>query len=158
MVRNQPRVPRLPLAVAATTAAAVVAALGSTGSAGATPASGNLAPGITTSHHSLEAAVQEQGASPRILGARARGGEPGQSSGLPAGGPRKGSYALLGKLARQTTAAAQRGARSRGASPARAAARTQLSGVTAAQNRVIAALPAKSRVLYRTHAVLPGVA
>src|SRR4051812_4727919 len=158
MVRNHPRVPRLPLAVAATTAAAVVAAHGSTGSAGATPASGNLAPGITTSHHSLEAAAQEQGASPRILGARARGGEPGQSSGLPAGVPRKGSYAFLVKLDTQTTAAAQRGARSRGASAARAAARAQLSRVTTAQNRVVAALPAKSRVLYRTHAVLPGLA
>jgi subtilisin family serine protease len=93
-----------------------------------------------------------------VLGARAQGGEPGQSSGLPAGVPKKGSYAFLVKLDTESTAAAQRGARSRGASAARAAARAQLSRVTAAQNRVVAALPAKSRVLYRTHAVLPGLA
>src|SRR3954447_9064728 len=142
MVRNHPRVPRLPLAVAATTAAAVVAALGCTDSAGATPAPGNLAPGITTSHHSLKAAAQKQGPPPRRVGARARGGEPGQSSGLPAGVPKKGSYAFLVEPGKQRPARRRPRGRAGAGAPAAGARGAQLSRVTTAQNRVVAALPA----------------
>jgi subtilisin family serine protease len=143
----------VPLVVAAT-AAAVVAGLAATSNAGAAPASSKLAPGIATSK--LTAAAPNQHASPRVLAKNAPAGEPG--SALPAGVPTKGTYAFLIKLGTKTTTAAQNGAKSRGATAAKAAAKSQLAAITSAQNKVISALPSKSHVLYRMHAVLSGVA
>jgi subtilisin family serine protease len=82
----------------------------------------------------------------------------GGGSGLPAGVPARGRYAFLLKLDTRTTGAAYLRARSAGKAAAHSAARAQLTRVTAAQNAVIAALPSGSRVLYRTHAALAGLA
>ena len=46
----------------------------------------------------------------------------------------------------------------RGLKAAQAASKSQLRSVDAAQAKVITALPAKAKVLYRMHAVLSGVA
>src|SRR5262249_19566579 len=75
-----------------------------------------------------------------------------------AGVPAKGSYAFLLKLSAQATGRVYDATLARGQSAARAAARTQLATVHAAQRSVIAALPSGSHVLYATHAVLAGVA
>jgi subtilisin family serine protease len=120
----------------------------STSGAGAAPARSKLAHGIVTSHHSLAGA--HTNALPRGLS--------GVGSHLPAGVPAHGRYAFLLKLDARTTNAAYVGARSVGKAAARDAAQSQLRTVTAAQNRVISDLPGGSNVLYRTHAVLAGVA
>ena len=138
---------RLPL-VAATAAVAAVAGMVSTAGAGAAPARSKLAPGIVTSHHSLAGVHAD--AVPRGLA--------GAGSQLPAGVPAHGRYAFLLKLDARTTNAAYVAARSIGKAAARDAARAQLHTVTAAQNRVISALPSGSNVVYRTHAVLAGLA
>lgn len=69
-------------------------------------------------------------------------------------GSKRQAY-LLRLTARPTTKAYQ--AAGQGAA-GRRAARAQLATVDAAQDRVIADLPARTPVLYRTHAVLSGVA
>ncbi|MDX6254772.1 MAG: hypothetical protein QOJ11_1106 [Frankiales bacterium] len=79
-------------------------------------------------------------------------------TGLPAGVPAAGPYAFLLKLTAKPTQSAYSGARLKGPTAARSAAKAQLRSVTSAQDKVIAALPAKSKVLYRTHAALSGVA
>ncbi|RNM13030.1 peptidase S8 [Nocardioides pocheonensis] len=106
---------------------------------------------VASKHLSAKAA----GTRPRALGAKATPGEPGDT--LPAGVPKSGRYAFLLKLSPPSTAAAYHGALSKGKAAAASAAKDQLATVRTAQNRVIAALPAKSAVLYRTHAVLAGV-
>ena len=74
------------------------------------------------------------------------------------GVPAHGSYAFLLKLAVEPTARAYYSTLSRGKAAARASAQTQLSAVRAAEQRVVAALPSASHVIYETHAVLAGVA
>ena len=74
------------------------------------------------------------------------------------GVPAHGSYAFLLKLGIEPTARAYDSTLSEGRTMARAAATNQLAAVRAAESRVIAALPSSSHVLYRTHAVLAGVA
>jgi subtilisin family serine protease len=150
MYRTRARGSRPALIIAATVAGAVVAALASTTGAGAAPASPNVAPGVSAPKHSLKAAASRASATPRAM----RKG----AGGAPAGVPASGNYAFLLKLAANTTQSAYNGARSRGTSAARAAASAQLTEVTAGQNQVIAALPSKSKLLYRTHAVLAGLA
>jgi subtilisin family serine protease len=76
----------------------------------------------------------------------------------PAGVPSKGSYAFLLELNSQSTMAAYGGTASRGKAAASTAAKTQYSRIKTQQNGVVAALPRGSRVLYRTHSVLSGVA
>lgn len=75
-----------------------------------------------------------------------------------AGVPSTGSYAFLLKLGAEPTMRAYDSSLPRGRSAAGAAARNQLATVDAAESHVVAALPGDSRVLYRTHAVLAGVA
>jgi subtilisin family serine protease len=141
MGRTKARKNRLPMTIAATAAAGLVVGLAAAGSAGAAPAPANLAHGVATSKHSL----------PSGKGVKA-------ATRLPAGVPKSGNYAFLLKLSAQSTTAAMNSAKSKGVSAQKAAAKSQLSTVTAAQNRVVAALPSKSKVLYRTHAVLSGLA
>jgi subtilisin family serine protease len=74
-----------------------------------------------------------------------------------AGVPAKGSYAFLLKLGVEPTGVVYDSNLSRGRNAARAAARDQLTTVREAENRVIAALPSGSHVLYRMHAILSGV-
>jgi hypothetical protein len=76
------------------------------------------------------------------------------------GVPAKGNYAFLLKLGTTSTGRVYESTLSRGVgtSAARAAAKSQLATVRAAQSRVIAALPIATHVLYKTHAVLAGVA
>lgn len=127
--------------LAATAVTALVAGLAVTDSAAARPASSKLSPGIKTSAHSLA------GAKDKLAGR------------LPAGVPKKGNSAFLLRLSTRPTAAVYNATRrSAGKSAARSAAKSQLASVRAAQNDVIAALPSKSKVLYRTHAALAGVA
>jgi subtilisin family serine protease len=92
---------------------------------------------------------------PRALGPKPGTREPGAA--LPAGVPAKGRYAFLLKLSTTSTHQAFQGALGRGKAAAHSAAKSQLSAVTTAQNRVIGALPDKSRVLYRAHAVTAAV-
>jgi Subtilase family len=77
--------------------------------------------------------------------------------GLP-GVPATGSYGFFLELHAAPTGRVYDATLARGKSAARAAAESQLATVRTAQNSVIAALPGGSHVLYRTHAVLPGVA
>ena len=72
--------------------------------------------------------------------------------------PAKGGYGFLLKLGIEGTGRAYDANLTRGRSVAGVAAENQLATVRAAQSRVIAALPSGSHVLYRTHAVLAGVA
>src|SRR5947207_1313809 len=149
---GQPRAPRsrLPL-IAATAAVALAAGMVSTASAGANPSSSKLAPGVNTSNHSLKSMASRAHAQPRALN---RGG-----ASLPAGVPAHGRYAFLLKLSARSTHAAYARARAQGSTAAaHSAAKSQLANVRAAQNSVIAALPSGSRVLYRSHAVLAGLA
>ena len=74
------------------------------------------------------------------------------------GVPAHGTYAFLLKLGVEPTARTYDSTLAEGRSAARAAATNQLATVRAAESRVIAALPSGSHVLYRTHAVLAGVA
>jgi subtilisin family serine protease len=72
--------------------------------------------------------------------------------------PSHGRSAFLLTLDTRSTMSAFRSARaSEGKTAARTAARDQLSSVRAAQNAVIGQLPAKTPVLYRTHALLAGL-
>jgi subtilisin family serine protease len=73
------------------------------------------------------------------------------------GVPARGGYGFLLKLATSSTASAYHASLPEGRSTARAAARSQLATVRAAQRNVVAALPSGSRVLYETHALLAGV-
>ncbi len=133
--------------VAAAAAVALMTAMISVSSAGAAPRNTQLATGIATSPHSLKGATS--GAQPRSLR--------GDNGARPAGLPAHGRSAFLLTLSTASTHTAYVRAPG-GKQAARSAATSQLRTVTAAQNRVIAALPGGSRVLYRTHAVLAGVA
>lgn len=73
------------------------------------------------------------------------------------GVPANGGYGFLLELGTETTARAYAANLSHGRSAAGVAAESQLASVRTAQSRVIAALPAASHVLYRTHALLDGV-
>jgi subtilisin family serine protease len=114
--------------------------------AGASPggAVGPLAKGVAVSHHQIPVS-RANGAMPRGL----RGVD---------GVPAKGSYAFLLKLGTASTGRVYESTLSHGVSAARTAAKSQLATVRAAQSRVIAALPIGTHVLYKTHAVLAGVA
>lgn len=143
-------------ALAATTAAALVGAAaasmtvtGAAQAAGspsttsgriATPAGAGLRAASTASRAGADAAQGAKAPGPRALGL-----------------PSSGRYAFLLELDTSSTAAAQRAAGGSTAT-ARGAARTQLDKVQAAQSAVVAALPSRTSVLYRTHAVLAGVA
>ena len=84
---------------------------------------------------------------------KATGAKPRSLKGVPA----KGNYAFLLELGVVPTGTAYDANLPRGKSAARVAARDQLATVRAAESRVIAALPAGSHVLYRTHAIMAGV-
>ncbi|MCU1659495.1 MAG: Peptidase in kexin sedolisin [Pseudonocardiales bacterium] len=141
--------------------AALVASAVTSTSAGATPLSATRpspkAGGVPKAQ-SLKGKIAGQSALPRAMGKQApAGGEPGKS-GPPAGVPSHGSYAFLLQLRTQSTLTAFRGAAARGKSAASTAAKQQFTSIKAAQARVVSALPSGSRVMYRTHSVLAGVA
>jgi subtilisin family serine protease len=140
---------RLPL-VAAVAAAALVGSVLTVNSAAATPAALSTHPAAHTSfsHPDLPRNSVSHGL-PRAL--------QGGSSALPAGVPSHGSYAFLLRLSTASTLSAYRAATG-GKSAAAAAAKSQYSRIRAAQADVVAALPAGSHVLYKTHSVLAGVA
>ncbi len=137
-------------------AMAVVAALAGTSVPASAAKNEKLTPGIKTTQKKLD--KSKVSALPRGMdGPRGSAGEPGRD-GLPTGVPTKGSYGFLLKLRPRTTASAYNGARGEGKAEARSAAKNQLSTIRTAQSRAISQLPAKSRVLYRSHAALAGVA
>jgi subtilisin family serine protease len=147
--------------VAVAAVAALVAAMAATSTAGAAPSSPNghpLAPGVKVPAHSLKGKIGAQHATPRAMGHKpgASDAEPGKS--VPTGVPTSGNYAFLLNLSAKSSTAVYNGARSKGTAGAHAAAKAQLGAITAAQNTTIAALPSKSRVLYRMHAVMSGLA
>jgi len=133
--------------VAAAAVVALMTAMISVSTAEATPRNAKLATGIATSSHSLKAAAAK--AAPLSLR--------GNNGARPAGLPAHGRSAFLLKLSTASTHTAYVQARG-GKQAARGAAESQLRTVTAAQNRVLAALPGGSRLLYRTHAVMAGLA
>jgi subtilisin family serine protease len=144
-------------ALTATAVAAVVAGFAYAPLSDATAASPELAGGVTTtSHDGLLAAAKASPSRPRVLGGNPAGGEPGSSPGLPEGVPTSGHYAFLLRMKTKPTMAAFSSADS--VREGRAAAKAQLAAVRSAQASVVAALPAHSTVLYKTHAVLAGVA
>jgi subtilisin family serine protease len=144
-------------ALTATAVAAIAASLAYLPLSEATAASPDLAHGARTSSDSgLLAAAKNSPAKPRVLGGNTNGAEPGLSNGLPKGVPSKGSYSFLLKLDAKPTMAAFNSAGT--ASSGEQQAKAQLAAVASAQRAVVAALPAKTSVLYKTHAVMAGVA
>jgi subtilisin family serine protease len=91
------------------------------------------------------------------LAGRAHTSGPRALGGKPAGVPTRGRYAFLLELSTRSTHEAFQGALGHGKPAAHSAAKSQLSAVTSAQNKVIGALPDKTRVLYRAHAVTAAV-
>lgn len=140
-------------------AAMVAAGLAAAGTGTASAADrGHGTQGVKVSTKKLDkllSAAALKGVRPRALAQKPQQGEPDDA--LPAGVPTKGRYAFLLKLSTRSTGAAYQGAVGKGKAAAKDAARSQRSAVTAAQNRVIGDLPAGSKVLYRSHAVLAGV-
>lgn len=138
MTRSRPPLSSLRPAVAAFALVGLVAALTTVGNASGATASDRLAPGVATTKLS---GAHETTTKPRgVL-------------------PRKGKVAFLLKLdARSTASVYATTKRAKGAASAHSAARSQLATIRSSQNRVIADLPGKSSVLYRTHASLAGVA
>jgi subtilisin family serine protease len=124
--------------VAATAVVALVAALTTVGNASGATASDRLAAGITTTKLS---GAHETTAGPRgVL-------------------PRSGKVAFLLKLDVKSTGSVYTATKNtKGAASAHKAARAQLGTVRSSQQHVIADLPDRSSVLYRTHASLAGVA
>jgi subtilisin family serine protease len=98
--------------------------------------------------------VQSAAVAPHRISLSKAAGTELRSLGVPA----KGGYGFLLELGTEATGRAYAANLSRGRSAAGVAAANQLASVNAAESRVIAALPSGSHVLYRTHAVLAGVA
>jgi subtilisin family serine protease len=160
MIRKNLKAARVPV-VAVAAVAVLVASMTSTSNAGAAPSGPNghpLAPGVKVPAHSLKGKIGAQHATPRAMAHKpgASDTEPGRSA--PTGVPASGNYAFLLRLSAASSTAAYNGARPKGTAAARAAAKAQLGAITGAQNTTIAALPSKSRVLYRMHAVMSGLA
>ncbi len=123
--------------VAVTAAAGLVLGLTAAANAAGSPESDKLAPG---------AATTKLGTAP-------------PTATKPKGLPAKGNVAFLLKLSTSSTSSIYSSTkRAKGTTPARAAARSQLATITSAQGHVVSALPSGSKVLYRTHATLAGVA
>ncbi|MCW2755650.1 MAG: putative Subtilisin [Marmoricola sp.] len=145
-------------AVAIGASVAVVAALAGTGATAiAAPVGPSGTQGVSITRHDLMQAAQGHTILPRSMQPKSVPTEPGQD-GLPAGVPTKGRYAFLLKLSIRDTSSAYAGALSQGKAAAHDAAVNQRHNVITAQNKVISDLPARSSVLYRTHAVLSGLA
>ena len=143
--------------VAAATGALVLAGLATAGSTAArADDQGPGTPGLKTSGTKIPSVSDVRGSVPRGVGAQHIAGEPGDT--LPAGVPDHGRHAFLLQLDQRSTSAAYRGAIGRGKAAAHTAAKNQLSTVTSAQNHVVGDLPSGSRVLYRAHAALAGLA
>ncbi|MEO5653344.1 MAG: hypothetical protein ABIN79_02250, partial [Marmoricola sp.] len=143
--------------VSVVAAAAVVAALAGTSVPASAAKNDKLTPAIKTSQKKLDGS-RITGLPRGMDGPRGAAGEPGRSEGLPAGVPSKGSYSFLLRLSTRTTATAYNSGLRNGKAAARSAAKSQLATVRTAQNNAISKLPAQSRVLYRSHAALAGVA
>jgi subtilisin family serine protease len=133
--------------VAATTVAALACTgagmASATSAATAAPASGDR---VTTGHQAA------------ITGSGAKSDDATPTGPRALAVPRSGSFAFLLELETTSTAAAVQASRGDGAAAAKEAGRTQLARVTAAQDKVVASLPADTPVLYRTHAALSAVA
>lgn len=148
MNRSYLRTPRSRV-VAGLAAAAVVGVTIATVSSGvgAAPAAGNQAKAVDVKSHILGKKAQTNPAS-----------EPGKSAAKGGKLPKSGKYGALIELDTKSTLAAYNGAQSKGAAAAKSAAKTQFGAVQTAQQKVIAALPKGSSVLYKSHSVLAGVA
>ncbi|HET6154031.1 MAG TPA: S8 family serine peptidase [Marmoricola sp.] len=145
-------------AVAVAATVAVVAGLAAIGGA-ATAASGSAShgtSGISVTKSNLTKAVAARHSLPRALKQKPATPEPG--SALPAGVPSSGRYAFLIKLNAQDTGQAYAGALAQGKGAASSAAKGQLSHIVTAQNKAVDELPSGSKVLYRMHSVLAGIA
>jgi subtilisin family serine protease len=114
------------------------------------------APGVKVPAHSLKGKAASQTVLPRGMKAKPGATEPGSTA--PAGVPTKGKYAFLVQLSTSSTLSAYNGARASGKTAMKSAAKTQFSQVKAAQAGVESALPAGSKVLYRMHSALAGIA
>ncbi len=141
---------RLPL-VAVTAAVALVASVAPLDPAGAAPAPPvNRAGSHQQFRHQFAGRNSAGHGLPRVL-------EQG-SAALPAGVPSHGRYAFLLRLGTRSTLSAYRRNAPQGKSTASAAAKSQFARIKARQAGVIAALPSRASVLYKTHSVLAGVA
>jgi subtilisin family serine protease len=138
------RTARLSIVLAAI--ALVVGSLAVTATAGATARrSGKL----LSVHHAIPHNSISHGL-PRIL--------QNSAAKLPAGVPTHGSYAFLLRLRTAPTFTAYRQHVTLGRAAASSAAKSQFARIRSQQAQVIRALPAGSRVLFRTHSALAGVA
>jgi subtilisin family serine protease len=81
-----------------------------------------------------------------------------RESALPAGVPRHGRYAFLLRLSAASTTTAYRLHLADGRAEAASEGKAQLHRIQLAQAGVVAALPARSHVLYKTHSTLAAVA
>jgi subtilisin family serine protease len=146
--RSTPRV-RIPL-LAAAAAVGLVASIVTLDPAGAAPA----APGHRVAGNRLDR--------PNIPGNTINHGLPraaqALAAGRPDGAPVRGQYAFLLRLGTDSTLATYRQFASRGRATARTESISQFNRIKQAQAAVISALPRGARVLYKSHAVLPGVA
>jgi subtilisin family serine protease len=128
-------------AVAATAALVVTAGLAGTGQASAADPKLKPAVALKAPRHELKPSKLDGTTKPMGLM------------------PRSGTHAFLLKLTtRPTQQAFASTLRTQGKAAAKAAARNQLSTVRASQDRVTAALPKGTTVLYKTHAALNTVA
>ena len=137
---------RLSTILVATAAVVVATGVGAGELARGASPSAKLAPGVKTTHnkslHQINAGDKDSS----------------RYSASHDGVPAKGNYAFLVRLKTTPTLRAYNQALAGGKSAAKAAARSQLSAVHASQNALISALPSGSRVLYKTSAVMAGVA
>jgi subtilisin family serine protease len=81
-----------------------------------------------------------------------------RESGLPAGVPKHGNYSFLLRLGTASTFATYRLHLGQGKAAAASQGKAQLRRIQLAQAGVVAALPAHSHVLYKTHSTLAAVA
>lgn len=146
------RASRSRLVLVGAAVAVVVAGLATAGTTAGASASAPAASakGVPSSAH-LPKGVRNTHATARIL-------DEAQANGLPAGVPTSGNYAFLLRLSTRSTLDAYRRVASRGKGAASATAKTQFQHIKAAQADVVSTLPSGSRVLYKTHSVLAGVA
>ncbi|MDT4938920.1 MAG: hypothetical protein QOG80_2591, partial [Pseudonocardiales bacterium] len=138
---------RLPIVAAASVAALVAGAVTSTAAANS-PAAPGSNPAKALQAAKSKVPTRSGKGTARVMG----------NGRTPAGVPSKGNYAFLLQLAATPTMSTYDHTVAQGKSAAAAAARAQLRQVVAAQSGVVAALPTGSKVIYKTHAVLAGVA
>lgn len=121
-------------------------------------ATATIAPGAATAALGATSAAEPASLNVEPPSLAASSVAPRRGAALPEGVPDHGRSAFLLELGTTPTSRVFTRTRSAGIASARTAARRQLDRVTTAQDAVVAQLPDDTPVLYRTHALLSGVA